>query len=54
MLETSFTSASSAGVAGLPASTSNLAEPIEFAVAPFASGEPTVSSLDDCAGGCAC
>ena len=43
MLTVSFTSASSAASPGMPTIASYLANPIEFAAAPFASGVPTVS-----------
>ena len=36
---------------GTPGITLNLTQPEEFAAAPFASGVPTVSCADDCAGG---
>ena len=45
------TSASSAGVAGLPRSTRSVTEPTEAAGWPFASGVPTVVKLDAWSGG---
>ena len=45
------TSASSSGVAGLPATAVNNAKPLEFAGMPFASGVPNVSDVDRSTGG---
>ena len=45
-----FTSESSGGP-GTPTLTPSLMKPTEFAPAPFASGEPMVSDVDDWTGG---
>src|SRR5687767_8039328 len=51
MLNSNFTSASSAGVPGSPTRVASRACPTEFAAAPFASGVPTVRYGDRLTGG---
>src|SRR3954454_18134500 len=50
MLAVMFTSESSGGP-GTPAITSSFTKPTEFAGAPLASGEPTVTAVEDWTGG---